>query len=102
MIPPTHPAISYQGRVDSSNPDVVRFDWPGVSIGCRFTGERIGLRMEGGERNHFNLFIDGELVSVFSAPRDTTLFFQPSTPGKSHDLLLTKRTEADMAYDFYS
>lgn len=101
LIPPTHPAISYQGRVDRSNPDVVRFDWPGVSFGCRFTGERIGLRMEGGERNHFNLFIDGELVSVFSAPRDTTLFFQPSTPGKSHELLLTKRTEADMGMTLF-
>lgn len=96
LIPPTHPAIYYVGRVDRSKPDAVRFDWPGVSIGCRFTGERIGLRMEGGERNYFNLFIDSELVSVFSAPRDTTLFFRSKTDATHHELLLTKRTEADM------
>ncbi|MDD3625427.1 MAG: SGNH/GDSL hydrolase family protein [Proteiniphilum sp.] len=96
LIPPTHPAIRYMGRVDRSNPQAVRFDWPGVSVGCRFTGEQIGLRIEGGEKNHFNLFIDGELVSIFSAPRDTTLYFRSSNHAASHELLLTKRTEADM------
>lgn len=82
--------------MDKSNPTAVRFDWPEVSIDCRFTGEQIGLRIEGGERNHFNLFIDGELASIFSAPRDTTLYFRPTTRAESHELLLTKRTEADM------
>ncbi len=96
LIPPTHPAISYMGRVDSSNPDVVRFDWPGVSIGCRFTGDQIGLHIAGGDRNHFNLFIDGELVSVFHAPGDTILYFRPTSGTECHELLLTKRTEADM------
>src|SRR5690606_31289516 len=76
IIPPAHPAIHYVGRVDRSNPTEVRFDWPGVSIGCIFTGNQIGINIEGGEKNYFNLFIDGELLSVFSAPRDTTLFFR--------------------------
>ena len=26
LIPPTHPAIRYMGRVDRSNPQAVRFD----------------------------------------------------------------------------
>jgi lysophospholipase L1-like esterase len=96
IIPPTHPAIHYVGRVDRSNPTEVRFDWPGVSIGCIFTGNQIGINIEGGEKNYFNLFIDGELLSVFSAPRDTTLFFRLTNDVVHHELLLTKRTEADM------
>ena len=96
LIPPTHPAIRYMGRVDKSNPAAVRFDWPGISIGCRFKGEQIGLSIEGGEKNHFNLFIDDELVSVFSAPHDTTLYFRATSSATDHELLLTKRTEADM------
>ena len=96
VVPPTHPAIRYTGRVDRINPQVVMFDWPGVTINCNFTGEQIGIRIEGGAENYFNLFIDGELISVFSAPSDTMLYFQPSTPGESHELLLTKRTEAEM------
>ena len=96
LIPPTHPAINYMGRVDKSNPHAVLFDWPGVSIGCRFKSQQIGLRIEGGERDYFNLFLDGELVSVFSAPHDTTLYFRPTADAAYHELLLTKRTEADM------
>lgn len=96
LIPPTHPAINYVGRVDRSNPNEVRFDWPGVSIGCFFTGDQIGISLEGGWKSYFNLFIDGELISVFTAPHDTTLFFQPTNDAAYHELLLTKRTEADM------
>ncbi len=95
-ISPHHPDIRYSGRIDKSNKDTVRFDWPGISIGCRFSGKSIGIRINGGNENHFNLFIDGELVSVYRAPRDTTITIHPLQRKKTHDLLLTKRTEADM------
>ncbi|MDD3969123.1 MAG: FAD-dependent oxidoreductase, partial [Proteiniphilum sp.] len=95
-IPPHHPAIHYSGRVDRSNQDTVRFDWPGVSVQCRFSGKSIGIRINGGKDNHFNLFLDGELISIFRAPRDTTITIRPLQRKKTYELLLTKRTEADM------
>lgn len=95
-ISPHHPDIRYSGRIDTSSKDTVRFDWPGISIGCRFSGKSIGIRINGGNGNHFNLFIDGELTSVFQAPRDTIITIHPLQRNKTHDLLLTKRTEASM------
>src|SRR5690554_2871999 len=76
VIPPTHSAIRYIGRVDKKDPQVFLFDWPGVSIDCIFTGEVIGVRIEGGEKNYFNIFIDGKPVSIVNAPRDTILYFR--------------------------
>ena len=95
-ISPHHPDIRYSGRIDTSSKDTVRFDWPGISIGCRFSGKSIGIRINGGNGNHFNLFIDGELTSVFQTPRDTIITIHPLQRNKTHDLLLTKRTEASM------
>lgn len=96
VIPPTHSAIRYIGRVDKKDPQVFLFDWPGVSIDCIFTGEVIGVRIEGGEKNYFNIFIDGKPVSIVIAPRDTILYFRPPIPKERHAFLLTKRTEAEM------
>lgn len=95
-IPPYHPDIHYSGRIDMSSKDTVRFDWPGVSVECRFSGKSIGIRINGGKDNYFNLFIDGEQISVFQAPRDTTITIRPLQRKDTHQLLLTKRTEANM------
>lgn len=67
-VSPHHPDIRYSGRIDRSDKETVRFDWPGISIGCSFSGKSIGIRINGGNKNHFNLFIDGELISVFQPP----------------------------------
>jgi len=95
-ISPHHPDIRYSGRVDMSRKDSVSFDWPGVAILCRFTGSSVGIIINGGKENYFNLFIDDELISVFHAPRDTTMVFKNLNRKGSHALRITKRTEADM------
>jgi lysophospholipase L1-like esterase len=48
------------------------------------------------DSNYFNLFIDNELISVFHAPRDTTIVVGTLNRKDSHELRITKRTEADM------
>ncbi len=91
-----HPAFSYMGRTDNRNPKAVRFDWPGVAIACSFTGEQLTIHLKGGERDYYNVFIDGEQKTVLHAPADS-IFVIPSIKGKgSHELMITKRTEADM------
>ncbi|MBF6628222.1 MAG: endoglucanase, partial [Proteiniphilum sp.] len=95
-ISPHHPYIRYSGRVDRSKKESVSFDWPGVAIRCHFTGSSVGIKMNGGKDNYFNLFIDNELISVFHAPRDTTLVIGTLNRKDSHELRITKRTEADM------
>ncbi len=96
IISPQHPYIHYSGRVVMDNKDIVSFDWPGTSIGCIFSGKSIGIKINGGKDNYFNAFIDGKLVSVFKAPSDTTIFFESLQHKNRHELLLTKRTEAEM------
>ena len=95
-ISPHHPYIRYSGRVDRSKKESVSFDWPGVAIRCHFTGSSVGIKMNGGKDNYFNLFIDNELISVFHAPRDTTIVVETLNRKDSHELRITKRTEADM------
>lgn len=95
-ISPHHPGIHYSGRVDMHRKDTVSFDWPGVAIRCHFTGPSVGIMINGGKENYFNLFIDDELISVFHAPRDTTMVFKNLKRKGSHELRITKRTEADM------
>lgn len=96
LISPHHPYICYSGRVDKSKKESVNFDWPGVAIHCHFTGSSVGIKMNGGKDNYFNLFIDDMLVSVFHAPRDTTMVFKNLKRKSSHELRITKRTEAEM------
>ena len=95
-IPPHHPYIHYVGRVDMSNNDTVRYDWPGVALMCNFSGRSIGIKLNGGAATHFNLFLDGELIDVIMAPQDTIITVRPTQHKKIHELKLIKRTEADM------
>lgn len=89
-------AIQYSGRFDFSNPKAVRFDWPGVQIKCAFTGKKIGVKIKGGERNYYNVFVDGELLSVLHSKGDTLAWISTKLKRGKHTFTLQKRTEAGM------
>jgi len=91
-----HSAFSYFGRTDRSDPKAVHFDWPGVYLRCAFTGNMLELRLKGGTRDYFNVFIDDQPVKVIHPVADS-IYVVNGLPGKgTHELLITKRTEADM------
>ncbi len=89
-------AFSYFGRTDRSDPKAVRFDWPGVYLRCAFTGNTLEIRLKGGTRDYFNVFVD-DLPAKIIHPVSDSIFVVNGLSGKgAHELLITKRTEADM------
>lgn len=85
--------IEYIGRVDFSNPKSVRFDWPGVQIRTRFEGTSCSIKLKDGN-NDYNVFIDGRLHKIIRTTADTIYVIANGLKNKTHNLLITKRTEA--------
>lgn len=98
IIEPNDSRIHYMGRIDDSNPKAVRFDWPGVSISCAFKGSQIGIKLKGGDRNHYNLFINDKLQQVVHCKSDSIIWIQTvSNKNSSKNIFrIQKRTEAEM------
>jgi lysophospholipase L1-like esterase len=92
-IEPDNSNIEYIGRFDFSNPNIVRFDWPGVQIRTRFEGTSCSIRLKDGN-NDYNVFIDGQLHKAFRTTSDTIYVLANKLEDKAHSLLITKRTEA--------
>jgi hypothetical protein len=96
MFDADNSAFSYFGRTDRSDPKVVRFDWPGVYLRCAFTGNTLEIRLKGGKRDYFNVFIDDLPVKVIHPDLDSIVVVKELSGKQVHELLITKRTEADM------
>lgn len=85
--------IQYQGRVDRSLSEAVRFDWPGTRIVFRVEAREVWVRLKG--ENMFEATIDGALKPAF-AVSDSVGEFQLAKdlePG-AHTIVLSKRTES--------
>jgi lysophospholipase L1-like esterase len=95
-IKPSSSDIYYSGRVDKSNAGWARFDWPGVGVNFCVTGKNVGIHFKGGERNYFNLIVNGNLVDVIHATNDTIFWIKDVKDKGPHRIQLVKRTEADM------
>lgn len=91
-----HEKINYLGRVDDSASDSVRYDWPGVQVRFRFTGKSLKLHFRGGERNHFDLFIDGKNYGRLHAIGDTVAHIEEIEGEGPHEGIFLKRTEGEM------
>ncbi|WP_423128916.1 SGNH/GDSL hydrolase family protein [Gaoshiqia sp. Z1-71] len=89
------PAFQYMGRVEIQN-DQARYNWPGVTVSVDFSGELLGIRIKGGPRNYFNVWVDDFPAEVFRAVNDTVWWFSKRLSPGEHRLRLVKRTEADM------
>jgi len=96
LIDADNSAFSYFGRTDQSDPKVVRFDWPGVYLRCAFTGNTLEVRLKGGSRDYFNVFVDDQPVKVIHPATDSIFIYNGLTGKGAHELLISKRTEADM------
>jgi lysophospholipase L1-like esterase len=95
FIEATNPAFQYIGRVDKTT-SAVNYNWPGVTISTTFTGDKLGIKLKGGEKNYFNIWVDDQLVQVVRAVNDTVWWFPSRLKKQKHQLRLVKRTEADM------
>ncbi len=92
-ISPRHRFIRYSGRVDTSDLDTVRFDWPGISIETRFEGTSCALGLDCGT-DSYNLFVDGEFVRSFTTDSSKKRYELVSGLSDGvHHLLVTKRFE---------
>ncbi len=89
-------AFNYLGRIDFSNPEVARYDWSAVQVRFRFTGKELAIHFKGGERNYFNLIIDGELKEVLHSPGDTVARISGIKGRGPHGVQFFKRTEGEM------
>ena len=92
-IDPDNPSIEYIGRFDFSNPKSVRFDWPGVQIRTKFEGTSCSIRLKDGN-NDYNVFLDGRFHKIIRTTSDTIYVIANGLKNKTHNLLITKRTEA--------
>ena len=91
-----HENFNYMGRVDLSNPDYARYDWPGVRVRFRFTGETLKLYFKGGERNYYDLVVDKKRIGVFHAIGDTVAEIGGLNGNETHFAQFIKRTEGEM------
>ncbi|MGQ1890146.1 SGNH/GDSL hydrolase family protein [Thermophagus sp. OGC60D27] len=92
----SHPYFNYMGRVDSSQREYVRFDWPGVRVRFRFTGKELKLYFKGGQRNYFDLIVDEKRMGVFYASGDTVVEIEGIKGKGPHSVQFIKRTEGEM------
>ncbi len=96
FFPASHKDLSFMGRVDFSDEQVARYDWPGVTVRFRFTGDQLKLHFTGGERNYFDLFIDGKLINTLHAKGDTVAVVTGIKGKGPHEAKFIKRTEGEM------
>src|SRR5665213_782919 len=85
--------IQYSGRVDFSNPQAPRFDWPGVSITAAFRGTSIGFLLDD-LGNNYDVILDGNPNTVWTTGANKSLYTVDNlTPG-DHVVKIIKRTES--------
>ncbi|MFV0592139.1 MAG: SGNH/GDSL hydrolase family protein [Draconibacterium sp.] len=94
-------AILYMGRVKQTA-DRAKFNWPGVNIITAFTGQELGIKMKGGERNYFNVWVDDRPELVLHAVNDTLWWYPEKLSKGTHQLRIVKRTEGSMGIAEFS
>jgi lysophospholipase L1-like esterase len=98
------PDIVLTGRIDSTNPQQIRFSAPGVYIEARFRGTGLSAtlvdqHLYGKYQNYFDVVIDDGAPTKLAVSADQTNFVLASglAPGE-HTVLLAKRTESSIGY----
>ena len=87
--------FQYMGRVNVEHGKAT-YNWPGVTVSVDFSGRLLGIRLDGGDRNYFNVWVDDYPAEVVHAVNDTVWWFPRRLSRGKHHLRLVKRTEADM------
>ena len=90
-----NPAFRYVGRIDFSDKQNPRFDWPGVYIQFQFTGTSCTLKMNDTRHDYFQVLVDNLPAKVVMVKSDTTLVIAEKLKNKLHQVQLVKRTEGE-------
>ncbi|MDX1416187.1 MAG: SGNH/GDSL hydrolase family protein [Candidatus Promineifilaceae bacterium] len=92
FISPNNPLIRYTGRIDFTDPERPKFDWPAVTIEAAFEGSSVAVLLDDGA-NFYNVTVDGE-TSVLQTRPDQQRYLLAEDLGRgTHTVRLTKRTE---------
>lgn len=90
---PSDPGISYIGRIDFTDKNAPKFDWPGIEIALNFEGTYCAVMFEDGA-NYYNVFIDGTRMPVIKADAKIKKYvIAKKLKRGAHSVIITKRTE---------
>lgn len=99
QIHPSHTAIRYIGRIDTTNAQEYQFAYPGITIQAEFSAKKVVALLQGHsstrDNNYFNLYIDGKferVIRISNELKSYTLYEGEQI--ESHVIKLVKRTEA--------
>ncbi|WP_320051904.1 GDSL-type esterase/lipase family protein [uncultured Acetobacteroides sp.] len=102
VVRPSSPSIKAQGRVDTTNPERYRFDYPGVRFTMQFSGSSsIAAKLKGSAQTYFEAFVDGKPAldpsgrqAIYRSFGDTTIVIASKlAKNQPHEVILFKRTE---------
>lgn len=90
---PAVPAVHFVGRHDASNPDAVRFSWPGTGAVIRFDGTGASVRMND-PAQFFTVVVDGVVGDRLATTAGERLYeLAADLPPGEHTVELYRRTE---------
>ena len=96
-IKPDNEKLSYSGRIDWSNPQEPVFVYPCTSVGMRFTGDELKVRVRNNGAywdNYLGCILDGR-QSVFGLPKEGIASIKIKVQGKKeHEAVFFKRQDA--------
>jgi hypothetical protein len=87
----------FVGRFDLSNPQAVRFSLPNSKFGATFTGDTLGLMLQGDGTDFLSVSIDNGPEHVVATAPTTAMTLYPVATGLGagpHTAWIVKRTEA--------
>jgi hypothetical protein len=85
--------IQYSGRIDFSNPQAPRFDWPGISITAAFHGPSIGFLLND-LGNNYDVMVDGKPNTIWATSANKSLYMVDNLAPGDHVVKIIKRTES--------
>lgn len=93
-IKPCDESINYTGRYYFKDSENAISDWSGTCFRCRFTGKKLGIKLEGSGDVQFNVFIDRQPVKIISCNSGETIWVDDSLRSGQHTLRVYRRTES--------
>lgn len=89
LISPSHPAITYTGRIDFTSNERPRFTYPGIEIKMNFTGSSIAMKA----KPHSGFFMaqidDMQPVKIHFADNATYCISNTLSPNTPHTITIT-------------
>lgn len=95
-IPGNFPMVRYTGRVVKGHDGSVSFDWSGTYAELKFTGGFLAIRVSDSRKSYYNIFINGQRVSVVSTfGKDSVIVLAAGLKGRYNTAYIQKRSEGE-------